>query len=253
MGLPTRAASLFLGVFFQIFFLTNFNLPVANAFPGKGSDDLDFNPAGDSEGAHCLNLFGVDLNALFDVSEPFVNRNCREVKSGGFYIANNHIILNEEYSEDLRQQLEAMDYRFLGSNPMEDLFEKFASIRFEVRNGLTGKIREYEFSPSEIANHWDYIHDDPLVCSDFFTFACEGPLLGVPGTSPMVAFLPKLPPLPPGSYSIDMYYTFSEAYNAGFGIASNSPYNFEAGETLVFANFFEVVKRAAQSISKTGR
>lgn len=234
--------ALFSFIFFQSLSL-HFTLPHGHAFPGKGSGNLGFNPAGDSEGAQCLNLLGVDLNVLFDVSEPFVNRACHEVGSGGFYIANNHVILNSEYSDELRQELEDMGYPFLGATPSEDLRQKLVSIRFEVKNNATGKIHHYEFSPFEIANEWDYIHDDPLVCGDFFLAACPVAL-----SSPMIAFLPKLPPLPPGSYQIDMYYALSEPFNGGFGTSPGSLYNFDAGETLVFANFLNVVKPAIQSL-----
>ena len=230
---------------FFLVFSFYFSSSFVEAFPGKGTGDLDFDPAGNSENAQCLNLLGVDLNVLFDVSEPFVNRNCHEVPSGGFYVANNHVILAAEYSEAIREELEAMGYPFLGATPREDLEQKLMSIRFEVKNNATGKIHHYEFSPFEIANEWDYIHDDPLVCGDFFLAACPVAL-----DSPMVTFLAKLPPLAPGSYLIDTYYTFTEPFNAGHGAAPTSLYAFDAGESLVFANFLSVVKRASQSLNK---
>ncbi len=196
----------------------------------------------DNQDARCINLFGVDLNALYNVTEPFVNRNCHQIRVGEFFIANDHILVNSQYSEDLRTQLEATNYHFVGATPLEDLQAKIVSLRLEVTDKATGRIQNFTFAANEVSTTQDHIHNDALVCADFFRSACGGPVVPAPASSPMLAFIPKVHPLPPGSYLISIYYTFSERYNNGFG--TGQPNFFAPGETLVFSeNFFDVVKR----------
>src|SRR5262249_36063165 len=168
---------------------------------------LPSSAAAEKEAARCINLFDVDLNALYNVTQPFVNRNCHEVPVGEFFIANDHIIVNTEYSDDLRRQLEATNYHFAGATPLQDLQAKIVSIRLEVTNKATGRVQNYSFTASEVATTQDHIHNDALVCADFFVAACAGRVVPAPPSSPMLAFIPKVHPLPPGSYLISIYYT----------------------------------------------
>src|SRR5262245_61319479 len=49
-------------------------------------DQLEFNPASDTEGNHCINRFGADVNAALGVSEQILLPGCLTVNSGEFYI-----------------------------------------------------------------------------------------------------------------------------------------------------------------------
>lgn len=53
----------------------------------SGTGDSDFDPASDTEGNHCVNAAGFDLNAVLVVSEQIVAGRCGAiVNSGEFYV-----------------------------------------------------------------------------------------------------------------------------------------------------------------------
>ena len=104
-----------------------------------------------------------------------------------------------------------------------------------------GRVQNFSLAANKVSTTEDHIHNDTLICADFFGPACGGSVIPAPPSSPTLAF-PKAHPLPPGSYLINIHYKFSERYNNAFGMAPSN--FFVPGETLVFAqNFLDVIKR----------
>ena len=190
---------------------------VQNRTPGT----VGFDPGNDVHGQ--LNLLGVDLNALFNVSEPFVNPNHRVIYVGEHYIPNDHIFPRSE------EDAEA------GGHPdsIATLSDKLAYLRYEVSGGDPFLTRQYVFDGGDIENRWDYIHQDPLECGDFFPMVCVQ-RVGVPASGPMVTWLPKLPPLPTGHYVVRTFISFYAPYES-------ATITFPAGETAKGVMAFDVL------------
>jgi len=69
----------------MIIFTNAFALAARGGLAGP-EDQMEFNPASDTEGNHCINRFGQDLNEVLGVSEQFLLGSCLTVNSGEFYI-----------------------------------------------------------------------------------------------------------------------------------------------------------------------
>jgi hypothetical protein len=192
----------------------------ASGLPGGGSNDFD--PASDSENNHCF-APGGDANVIVDMSEQFVGApGCAVVDTGEFYVPLIYWATNFSF------EVVPDGFSPQGDTPMDDLFAKLVSLRYVVDAG-TARERTLVFRPQDIAR---------LDTFDEF-------LPWLP-PFPVVHFLAKLPPLPPGNHSVQTFWTVSALHCDGFDIAHRLNC-FPPGETLYSTIRFTVVEGASQS------
>jgi hypothetical protein len=196
--------------------------------PGTG--DKSFNPAGDSEGNHCVSPEGVDANQLLGVSEQlFLPGECEPTEVGEFWVpfTSSSFVLNSSW------QVPA-DYTPSASTPLEDFVSKVRSMTYIVDAG-TSQERSYRFRAQDIM--------DVRSVGDFF------PLTGPDPDWPWVFFLAKLPPLPPGDHTLTSVIEMSARSCDGFGTGSpNAPFNcLDAGTTRLFRCTFTVASEQSPS------
>jgi hypothetical protein len=191
----------------------------ARALPGAGGRGFD--PASDTEGNHCL-APGGDANQTLGVSEQIVGApGCSVVNSGEFYVPLNYWFTNFSFA------VVPDGFTSEHDTPMEDFLAKVVSIRFVV-DADTHKERTFVFAAGDIVK-----------LDTFDEFLPWFPPF------PVVHFLAKLPPLPPGDHSVQTFWTVSSLHCDGFGTAYRTNC-FPPRETEYSRIRFAVVKGASQ-------
>jgi hypothetical protein len=196
--------------------------------PGGGAGD--FNPAGDSEENQCLTPFNIDLNEFWGVSEQIVGPTpCgRVVNTGEFYIPLSAWFVNsaEGIGEECFPNGSALCYPegyVPQGTPIEDFLSKIETVTYVVDGKKT-----YIYQAEDIVRV--KYNPNPNVSPIF----------------PLAAMLAKLPPLPPGSHIVEIYWLLTERHCDGFSTESVSC--LEGGVPLPQPpRRFDVVPGAAQS------
>lgn len=193
--------------------------------PGTGQKT--FNPAGDAEGNHCVTSEGVDANEIFGVSEQLLAQgtalDCGPVSAGEFYtpIGGALWFVNTSF------EAVPAGYTPAAPTPVEDFLAKAKSLTYVIDSG-TPHEKTYRYRVQDIVA----VH-------------AESELLPVSGAEfPMVVFLAKLPPLPPGDHTYQAIIEMSARHCDGLGTSSGNC--LEAGRTTLCPPLpFTVVPRAA--------
>ncbi len=165
---------------------------------------------------HCVVPSGVDLNALWGVSEQIVtgtSPSCSDVGSGErFRPSVIPWFLNHTF------EVTPAGFEPAGATPLEDFVAKFAAVRYVIDPG-TRHARSYVFT-----------NDGNLASAMSFGFPVVNPLtLGTVG------------PLRVGSHEIETYWAFDAVHCDGFGADTGPGGNcFPAGETQLPTMTFEV-------------
>lgn len=150
--------------------------------------------SGNQEANACLTSGGVDLNALFGVSDQIVTRFCPEASAGehwspfGFWIVNSS---NDAFPPG---------YVPSGATPIEDFVAKLVRVEVVVDGG-TSQERTFVFPPSQV------------VRTDVGSDQLEP---GLPQL-PMAATLPRLKPLSVGQHTRELIWVLSAQHCDGFG------------------------------------
>jgi hypothetical protein len=186
--------------------------------PGTG--DRSFNPAADAEGNHCVTPEGVDANELFGISEYLlVPGECDVVPTGDFWVP-----LTASWTMSPSWEEVPADYTPSAPTPLEDFLSKARSTTFTVDPG-TARERSYRFAAPDIL--------DVRNVRDFFPISAPD--------IPLVPFLAKLPPLPPGDHQVVFSVEMSDRHCDGLGTAPGNCLN--AGMTRLGSCPFTVVPR----------
>jgi hypothetical protein len=194
--------------------------------PGTG--DKSFNPAADSEGNHCVSPEGVDANELLGISEYLVVPGaCDVVKTGEFYVP----LTSPSWTMSPSWVEVPADYTPSAPTPLEDFLSKVRATTFTVDPG-TARERSYRFAAPDILNVRNLRNFLPSA-PDF----------------PVVLFLAKLPPLPPGDHRFAFSIEMSARHCDGLGTASEHCLN--AGTTRLGSCPFRVEPRSTAA-SKPG-
>jgi len=191
----------------------------AGGLPGTG--DKSFNPAGNTGDNHCVSPEGVDANELLGISDQLVLPGvCDVVQAGEFYV-----YFNAAWSLNSSWEAVPADYTPSAPTPVQDFISKVRSVTFAVDPG-TKREHSYRYSAQDIMDVGS-IHD---------FFPETGP------DSPLVLFLAKLPPLPPGDHRLDFSIEMSARHCDGLGTdpAINC---LNAGTTKLGVCPFKVVPR----------
>jgi hypothetical protein len=188
--------------------------------PGTG--DKSFNPAADSEGNHCVSPEGVDANELLGISEYLLvpDGGCDAVPEGEFWI---DFIPSSVGMSPSWEEVPA-DYTPSAPTPLEDFLSKVRSVTYTVDPG-TASERSYRFAAQDVL--------DVRNARDLFPI--EAPDI------PVVFFLAKLPPLPPGDHRVAGFIEMSDRWCDGLGTAAGNCLN--AGTTRELVCRFTVVRR----------
>jgi hypothetical protein len=186
--------------------------------PGTG--DRSFNPAADTGGNHCVSPEGVDANELLGISEYLmVPGACDAVPAGEFWVP----LLSASWRMSPSWEKVPADYTPSAPTPLEDFLSKVRSMTFTADPGAARE-RSYRFAASDIL--------DVRNARDFLPSAPD---------IPVVLFLAKLPPLPPGDHRVAFSIEMSNRHCDGLGTASENCLN--AGTTRLGSCPFTVVPR----------
>jgi hypothetical protein len=190
--------------------------------PGTG--DKSFNPAADSEpGKHCIVPGGPDFNELLGISEYllFPDLGCDAVPVGEFWI--DFGAANWTLNSSWEQVPE--DYTPSAPTPLEDFLSKVRSITFTVDPG-TASERSYRYAAQDVMDVRS-LHD----------------LIPPAPDIPVVSFLAKLPPLPPGDHQVVDAIEMSARHCSGLPLGTGPKDCLDAGTTKLFRCTFTVVPR----------
>jgi hypothetical protein len=188
--------------------------------PGTG--DKSFNPAGDTEGNHCVSPEGVDANELLGVSEYLLvpDGGCDAVPEGDFWVD----FLPSSVSMAPSWQHVPADHTSSAPTPLEDFLSKVRAETYTIDPGTAGE-RSYRFPAQDVL--------DVRNARDFFPISA--PDIAV------VLFLAKLPPLPPGEHHVRAYIEMNARWCDGVGTATENCLT--AGTTRELVCLFTVVPR----------
>lgn len=184
--------------------------------PGTGNSS--FNPAGDSEGNHCLSPNGADVNELLGVSEfLLVPGACEDLEAGEFYIlfGPGSWMMGPAWLEV------PGDFVPSAPTPLEDFLAKVRSFTFTVDPG-TPRERSYRFQASDIV--------EVISLQDLFEEVPD---------FPVAVFLGKLPPLAPGDHRVAYFIEMADRHCDGLG--SGLENCLAAGTTRLGSCLFTVV------------
>jgi hypothetical protein len=165
---------------------------------------------------HCVVPSGVDLNALWGVSEQIVtgtSPSCSEVGSGErFRPSVRPWFLNHTF------EITPAGFKPAGATPLADFVAKLAAVRYVIDPG-TRQARSYLFT-----------NDGNLATTTSF---------GLPVVNPLT--LGAVGPLRVGSHEIETYWSFDALHCDGLGADTGPGGNcFPAGETPLPTMTFEV-------------
>ena len=196
----------------------------SDGLPGTG--DKTFNPAGDADGNHCVTSEGRDANEVLGVSEQLLAQgtglDCGPVSAGEFYIPIGGAVwlMNTSFEEV------PADYTPAAPTPAEDFLAKAEWLTYVIDSD-TPQEKTYRYRVEDIAAV--YAVNEFFPASDL--------------EWPVVHFLAKLPPLPPGDHTYEAIIEMSARHCDGLGTSSFNC--LEAGRTSLCELPFTVVPRAA--------
>ena len=145
---------------------------------------------------HCVTGDGIDLNDVLAVSETIVLQpDCFEVDAGESYIPFGYWVTAKSYESV------PSPHPLAGSTPIEDFLGKVEAVRYVI-DPETRRPRSYRFEARHVVRQGTL---DQIVAG--------GPAL------PVVYFLAKLPPLPPGVHNTKILVEMSAGHCDGLGTA----------------------------------
>ena len=216
---------------------------IAVAAFGKthGLQDEGAASAGKSNSPHTITWWCADLNQVWRVDVPVVVGAgflippdgdpgfpvCNDtafpvsVPQGSGWTANTFWFGNKTYPKSVADALATIGYEFVSNVPHEDLLHKIVEIRLRVLTfPALQLVAEFSFDPKqafvltqlrEIENR---IPVDPIVNADLGIDLSPAEV----GRLPMIGFPAVAPPLPSGSYRVQVFYVMSELHNDGLGL-----------------------------------
>jgi len=164
------------------------------SFRGEAAGRLD--PPGHEDGNHCVNVFGVDLNAIYGVPEQVRMVDCRVISAGEHWIRPIWWITNT-----------AADSVYPGGYvpaqpaPLDDFVSKLIAVKFIIDGG-THQERSYTFDARGI------------VRTDIDAEEIEPGAWGAP--YPMASILAILRPLSVGQHFVEAFIVLSAEHCDGF-------------------------------------
>jgi hypothetical protein len=163
-----------------------------------GPNEGPFNPASHTEGNHCFNSFGVDLNALFGVSEQIITATCVAADSGEFVMP-----LGFGWYTNTSWQVVPEGFVPVAPTPMGDFLAKLVSVTLVVDAG-TRHERTMVYPASSVTK---------LVTLD----------QKIPGSPayPGAEFLTKLAPPALGAHTADIAWLLNADHWDGLGADPN--------------------------------
>jgi hypothetical protein len=160
---------------------------------------------------HCIDFDGSDLNQVYDTRDAFVTPSCGEALAGSSWRP-----LARWFTATTFQVIPP-DYEPLGATPQEDFLAKLESTRYVVDAG-TADERSIEVESDHLL-----IDTRPLDESIDVT-----------------SFTPRLPALPLGSHTVDVYATLNAEHWDGFGLDEGN--HLPGGEVFLQSAQVEFVK-----------
>jgi len=248
-----KISNLFIILVLTTFFSLGMNDIQAAKGGLAGTGDIHFNPAGDSEHNICLGGVNEDVNLLLGVNEQVVWDGCPQVNSGEFYVLLSGFLTNApnlkrccfapcdpeaipncdpsdcnpDGSPDNPENLcyeYPSDYDPNGLSPAEDLISKIPTVTFVV-----DQKKVYPYQSENIAK----ILDTPA-------------FPGIPPQWQLIEWPAKLPPLRPGSHTVEIHHMVTDFFCDGtcldVGICCLEP-----GDYNFYTWNFEVLPGASQS------
>ncbi|KAA1418919.1 hypothetical protein F0U44_10610 [Nocardioides humilatus] len=150
-----------------------------------------FDPGGSD---HCIDTFGVDLNIVFAVPDPFVEYVCREIDAGTRWRPLTFWIVNTAFEEVPPGFVPA------GATPIEDLAAKLQSVTVVTDRGTAAERTAVLSAADVLRTDRTYADYDPS----------SEPL-------PIGATLPLMKPLPPGKHTVQVRWHLSAQHCDGLG------------------------------------
>ena len=180
------------------------------AFGGAASA-VRVDPPGHIDANHCVNLFGVDLNELFGISDQIRSFSCREVTAGEHWVANVNWITGFATGT-----VYPAGYVASRAAPLDDFMAKLVAVEVVIDVGTSQK-RTYVFNPAEV------VRTDINAAQEF---------PGLWGPNPMAAILPRLDPLSVGQHTAQVLVLLTAQHCDGLttNVASSC---LQAGDTPI--------------------
>ena len=170
-------------------------------------------PPGHQDANRCINAFGVDLNALYGMSDQFRTFDCRAISAGEHWIRPLWWI-----TDDSEGNIYPAGYTPTLPAPVDDFVAKLVAVKFVVDPG-TRQQQTLTFNAG------------PITRTDINIEQLE-PTGGPP--LPMASILPRVRPLSVGDHFIEGYVVLNALHCDGLG---DSEFNcLPAGETLYLAH-----------------
>jgi hypothetical protein len=136
-------------------------------------------PPGHPDGNHCINIFGVDLNQVYGVSDQFVIPGCQVVTAGEHWLGSAILIFAKS------DFVYPPGYVPARTNPIDDFLSKLTAVKVVVDGG-TPYEKTYAFAPADVVRT-DVTADQIL------------PGVFDPG-QPLASLLPRMSPLQVGDH-----------------------------------------------------
>ncbi len=164
---------------------------------------FEFNPAGDTENNSYI-VFGVDWNELLGVSEQILHvgsagHPLNQVSPGEFALAWKGWVVTDQYSPEVKAELEAQGYVFRGETPAEDFIAKVDHVYVIIHPG----------EPQERTLVWEG-------SSAFRYFPLSEWGIPIPDRILINGF-GMVPPHNPGEHTVVFGLVMAELHNDGFG------------------------------------
>ena len=154
-------------------------------------------------GHHCFTPWGVDLNESLGIDDAIVDPDCTEIAAGEHFIPLAFWFTNQAGGTEDTPLTYPAGYTPSTAAPMDDFLAKLVSIRYVARP--TQRTASYQGTSALIFVPVEAIWGG----SGFFPDSWMGFTTAV--------FVPRLAPMPPGDYEIDLYFTLSAEHCDGLG------------------------------------
>jgi hypothetical protein len=153
-------------------------------------------PPGHSDGNHCVNAFGIDLNDLYGISDQFRVFECRELSAGEHWVRPVWWFTN--FGADAVYPAGYVPAR---PEPIDDFVSKLATVKVVIDSG-TPRERTYLFDGSAITR------------TDIDVEEVAPGAAGAP--YPQASILPRLKPLNVGDHFVEIFLILTAQHCDGF-------------------------------------